>query len=30
MTAVMRKTPESRWTIRSAHFSVAAAEPVDY
>jgi ketosteroid isomerase-like protein len=30
MTAVMRRTGDGRWIIRNAHFSVAAAEPVDY
>ena len=30
MTAVMRRTEDGSWMIRNAHFSVAAAQPVDY
>lgn len=30
MTAVMRRRADGSWIVRHAHFSVAAAEPVDY
>jgi hypothetical protein len=30
MTAVMRRAEDGSWVIRNAHFSVAAAQPVEY